>query len=1481
MAPPSVKAIFDRALEIESPAEREAYLATACAGHPAVREQVESLLRSAAAAGSFLEVPLAPAVQLTSAFTPNAPNTPNSEATSSHVSAGPSEAPGVVISGKYLLLNMIGEGGMGTVYRAQQTEPVKREVAVKVIKTGMDSKGVLARFDAERQAIAVMDHPHIARLFDAGSTDKGQPFFVMELVKGLPLTDYCDQNKLSVADRLQLFLQICSAVQHAHQKGIIHRDLKPSNILVEAQDGRAVPKVIDFGLAKATSGLPLAEGAMLTLFGNVMGTPNYMAPEQASFETNDVDTRADIYSLGVILYELLTGSTPLSRETMKKAAVEEMLKLIREQETPKPSSRLLDKVSSAEIAARRCIDPSQLARILRGDLDWIVLKALEKNRSRRYATAGDLAADIQRHLQHEPVTARPPSNLYRLQKVWQRNKLAAITILAVAASLILGLAVSLWQAARATIAEQKAVAALNELRETAPAFAEQSRALVAQEKFSEAVAKLDYAIKLRPDDPEYLIAKGDLLQSQFELGKAADAYRAALRLDPKSTRAQESAKLCDELLAAKPTEGGKLTNESLAKLRALMQRQQRSAAELMPVARLLDQEQDLLVGYWLKRLADLPVAGERPLRDRLKAQPDGSLSLDLSNSQLSDLAPLAGAPLTQLDLHEPQQPGPLRDLSPLRGMQLQLLNLNNTSVADLSPLREMHTLKKLDVSKTKVTSLADLAGLPLSDLSIKGCAISDLAPLRGMPLALLELYGSQVTDLSPLAGLPIKDLDLSLTGIVDFAPVAQLPQLETCKLQGNRIRDLKVFSELKLKTLSLWNCADARNYQVLQKIKTLEVLLLPIEYRNLPINDYEAIGQLREHPGLRLLGADVTAQMSLSEISPKDEFWKDWEREKNFILPIRKAGVPFICSKLPSGNYFVQVTDQDLSDLSMFKGAPIEELRVVSQFVSDLSPLAGLPLERLSIGGYFSDLSPLRGLPLQTLELAGLKVVDLSPLAELPLRELFLQYCINASDVAPLAKIASLELLTLPPKAVNFDVLQSHPNLTRIGYEFGGKYTPKTTAAEFWKLYGADSWLGRLRKSVRISGLWWNWDGNWHVDLANNPELTDLSILKDAPLISLSIDGSAVTDLSPLKGLQLIRFYARNTPLKDVSPLAGMPLESVWLSDSKVDDLSSLRDLRLKNLYLNKCQVTDLSPLKGMPLQVLEIGFTPITDIAPLQGLPLVDLALNGSKITDLSPLTGSPLTRLRLYNCQGVTDVSPLQKIKTLQNLTLPPKARDYEFLRTRPNLARLAFTENPADGFRPITTAAQFWKEYDGQAWLRALHDQTFVRSSKQLPDGTWQLNLDNAALPDLKPLTGQPISNLSLAATPITDLAPLAGLPLKTLNLTNTKITDLTPLKDLKLELLSLRGAKVTDLSPLRGLPLKTLWLISCKELTDLSPLADCQELTAITLPPKAKDIEFLRKLPKLERISFREDTKMGSRPVQTAAEFWKEWDEMNAK
>src|SRR5262245_438359 len=364
------------------------------------------------------------------------------------------------LSGRYRLREIIGEGGFGTVHVAEQLEPVRRQVAVKILKPGMDSRRVITRFEAERQALALMEHPHIAHVFDAGTADTGRPFFVMELVRGVPITEYCRRHALDPWTRLDLFMQVCSAVQHAHQKGIIHRDLKPTNILVSAGDSPAsagVPKVIDFGIAKATGELPLTEETLQTHFHQFLGTPAYMSPEQADLQGIDIDTRSDIYSLGVLLYELLTGVTPFETKELLGSGLNEMCRVIREQEPPTPSMRLT--TATGGPLAWKAEQRREFISAVRGDLDWVVMKCLEKDRTRRYATASDLAADIRRHLRHEPVAARPPSTAYRIQKYVRRHRLLVVAGTAVVVSLLGGLLTSLALLVREQHARARAVAA--------------------------------------------------------------------------------------------------------------------------------------------------------------------------------------------------------------------------------------------------------------------------------------------------------------------------------------------------------------------------------------------------------------------------------------------------------------------------------------------------------------------------------------------------------------------------------------------------------------------------------------------------------------------------------------------------------------------------------------------------------------------------------------------------------------------------------------------------------------------------------------------------------------------------------------------------------------------------------------------------------------------------------------------------------------
>ena len=419
---------------VELPASgRAAHLERVCANDPAQKARIEALLRGFEASDGFLETP---------AF--------------ERPRVAAETMPGDLI-GRYRLIRRIGSGGCGIVYLAEQEEPVRRQVALKVIKLGLDTKQVVARFEAERQALAMMDHPGIARVFDAGTTQTGSPFFVMEFVDGLPITKFCDTHSLSTRARLEVFSQVCLAVQHAHQKGVIHRDIKPSNILVTMQDGVPMPKVIDFGIAKATMGR-LTEQTLVTSLEQFMGTPAYMSPEQAEWRGFDIDTRSDVYSLGVVLYELLTGRPPYETQTLVQAGIDEIRRIIREVDPPRPSTRLssMDAGDRSQIAQlRRSVAP-HLQSLLRGDLDCIVMRCLEKDRERRYGTAHELVDDLRRHLQHEPVLARPPELGYRIQRFVARHRLACVSAAAVVASLILGITISTWQAIRARKAEDKA-----------------------------------------------------------------------------------------------------------------------------------------------------------------------------------------------------------------------------------------------------------------------------------------------------------------------------------------------------------------------------------------------------------------------------------------------------------------------------------------------------------------------------------------------------------------------------------------------------------------------------------------------------------------------------------------------------------------------------------------------------------------------------------------------------------------------------------------------------------------------------------------------------------------------------------------------------------------------------------------------------------------------------------------------------------------
>jgi tetratricopeptide (TPR) repeat protein/serine/threonine protein kinase len=538
-----VRELFLHAVGKLPPEQWAEYVAEATCGDAELQRQVMHLLDVHRQAGSFLDRPVE-APGHTGVFTP----APESDST-----AAVREESGAVI-GPYKLLQPIGEGGMGSVWMAEQTHPVQRKVALKIIKAGMDTRQVIARFEAERQALALMDHPSIARVLDAGTTQSGRPYFVMELIKGVPITTYCDDHRLTPRERLKLFIPVCQAVQHAHQKGIIHRDLKPTNVLIALYDGKPVPKVIDFGIAKAT-GQKLTDRTLFTGLGQVVGTLEYMSPEQAELNQLDIDTRSDIYSLGVLLYELLTGTTPLDRKRLKQAAMVELLRLIREEEPPRPSTRLSTTEELPSVAANRGLEPKKLSGVVRGELDWIVMKALEKDRNRRYETANGFARDVQRYLADEPVLACPPSAAYRLRKFVRRHQAGLVTTAALLLVVLLAggsIGWVLWdravqQAARRATTERTVSVALGraaELSEQAhqmpsASSVEAAAVLVVWQKAQDALAQAETALTTGADD-DVLRQRVAELRAQLDRGQARAVRKEQLFRDLDEARLAHS-----------------------------------------------------------------------------------------------------------------------------------------------------------------------------------------------------------------------------------------------------------------------------------------------------------------------------------------------------------------------------------------------------------------------------------------------------------------------------------------------------------------------------------------------------------------------------------------------------------------------------------------------------------------------------------------------------------------------------------------------------------------------------------------------------------------------------------------------------------------------------------------------------------------------------------------------------------------------------
>ena len=1083
-----VEAIFDAAVA-RPREEREAYVAQACDGDDSLRAEVMLLLASAEGAWNLMG---------------NDPPSPEMESEFSRLK--PEEAGERI--GRYKLREQIGEGGFGTVWVADQEEPVKRRVALKVIKLGMDTKEVIARFEQERQALALMDHPNIAKVLDAGATEWGRPFFVMELVRGIKITDYCDQENLPTDERLKLFVAVCNAVQHAHQKGIIHRDLKPSNILVTLHDGEPVPKIIDFGVAKATQGR-LTDLTIYTQFQQMIGTPLYMSPEQAEMTGMDVDTRSDIYSLGVLLYELLTGRTPVAADTLRRVGLDEIRRIIREQESPRPSTALhtmgLD--DRTIIAHRHRVEPPKLIGLLRGDLDSITLKALEKNRSHRYETANGLAMDVQRYLANEPVVARPTSQLYRFGRIARRNKAVFFAGVTVFLTVLIGGTVAGWQARLAGRALLVSEQSLDALRATAPTFFAVSQQLMMEQKLDDALEKIGFAIKLEPGNADYWLFRAHTLQLALRLPEANVAYHRVLELRPHDGAARENTRLCDEIIAAS-SGANPLPRELQIKLAdtLLIQNRLIEAGQLnMRLGRDAPTIEPAL------RAALLNYRNQQGWRDdRLNVVNAGTFWLDLSGLKIGDLSELQGYPITTFYLNGCR----LTRLPNLRGLPLDNLSIMQNLFSDIEPLRGLK-LRELNLYGSPVTDVSALQGMPLININLMETDVADLSPLKGAPLTFIMLNRG-VFDLAPLQKAPLRAVYMNEIPCSDLSPLSLSPlELLHC---SSAVSDLTPIRHLKdLRELSLSECNRISDFSPLLDCPKLQTLILP---------ERGDFSPLRNHTGLKSISIRVRGKGLRNGLdgpmSPAD-FWRKYDtdsqqraadvalRERVMaaigpfqIPPDRLDSVTVVNGKVELDLSNLQILDLNplrglpitklnlsgtqVVDLSPLLNLPIKELRLENTRISDLSPLAERPLELLRCGRSkrVTDLTPLaqcltlkslsvagtsvrsleaiRGLQLAHLGCASTAVSDLSPIREMPLKQIHFARTF-VSDVTPLSSCKSLEDIQLSESVWNVEILRGLPTLRFISYDYALRDRHAVqTSQEFWAEY--DSPINRAEWKV-------------------------------------------------------------------------------------------------------------------------------------------------------------------------------------------------------------------------------------------------------------------------------------------------------------------------------------------------------------------------------------------------------------------------------
>jgi serine/threonine protein kinase/Leucine-rich repeat (LRR) protein len=1435
----------------------------------------------------------------------------------------PSDAEVARLFPQYEVLGLIGRGGMGAVYKARQRE-LDRIVAIKLLPLEVSvDRDFSARFRREARAMGKLSHPHIIAVFDFGTTSEGHLFFVMEFVEGANLHDMIRKVGIEPAQALIISAQVCTALAYAHEKGIVHRDIKPANVMVDLA-GQA--KVADFGLARLSDTGTGYSGYTVT--GAVLGTPDYMAPEQK--HGTPVDHRADIYSVGVMLYEMLCGETP-----------------------------------------QGAFDPPSKRIGCDTRIDTIVLKAMQQAPDRRYQSTQEMRVAVASALTPvHPAPARrfgpspPLQNVEPPRRSLPLFQLSLVIVAAIAAFLIY---------AKSKGQREATVVPDNEKTEAVlpvpPALTEpdEPTPLPSEVVTSEPVPKnedpppaspvpstaptppapqSETAKWLAVQVPQWQAAYADEVSGPFEKGVAALNKLYLSALESQLAAFARAAKLNDAVAfraerdritsgGAVPTVDEPTDPTSLKTLRASYRASfnkldtERFAKAKVVHARydaILQQSQTALTQR--QRLDEaLEMKSQREALSAAWLQPPRGIGLRIPAAAVATPPKPLGA--------ESAARAPVAAAATIKDPFINSLGMKLVPVPGTNVLFCIHETRRKDYAAyaAQVSFVNEewmsqqYEGVPAGDQDdhpVVGVSWEDaqafctwLSQKEGkayrlptdeewtiaVGLGRKERFGRNVTPESlhmkeitefPWAGnFPPRVRDNAgnyadkawhekfpnapwLEGYSDgFATTAPVMSFKPNKIglydMGGNVwehvedwlnntktervsRGASFYQSERDSLLSSYRLSAPPNGRYFHHgFRIVVENRLPANVAATPAKPGAAAtapwASRAGAPALYPPASSGKPALQPTLVSTPKQPWQD---------PLRAAGVESKnFGKLADGTWVVDLDYATIADLKPLAGVPITRLRAGYTYIVDLSPLRGMVLKELWIANTkVTDLSPLKGMQLEVLSLEGTPVTDLSVLRGMPLTTLKLHDCLELTDLGALADIKGLADLTLPPNARDIEFLRTFPKLERLSFTVdrqNGERASQTTA-EFWAEYDTQGWLRTLRATgVAIKTAKRLTDGTWEVDLSDTT-FSDLSLLKGAPVSRLHLNKTAVSDLSPLSGL---------------------PLNLLSLQATKVSDLAPLRGMPIGHLHIGGTAVTDLNPVRGMPLKYLWMDATKITDLAPLEGMQLRRLNLSRSKVKDLSVIRGMPLTELKLHLCNEITDISPLAECKELSVVSLPPNAKNIDFLRDLPKLTRLSFTESASI---PIGPAAEFWLQHDTQGWLRTLRESgVHPHVARQLTDGTWELNLSRTKLDDLTILKGLPISILNVGETAVSDLMPLRGMPMNDLKIFRTKVTDLSPLQGMPIRQLHLGVTKVTDISALRGMPLTYLKLHDCPSLTDISPITDAKELTALTLPPKPQDVEFLRSFPKLERLSFKEDSSANNyRPDKTAPEFWQEYD-----